>query len=95
MPYVDVVLPLPLRPAFTYEVNQEQAAFLQAGMRVVVPFGKSKIYISVFIRNDTQKIYIFCFTVYIRKYERFDIAYPAVRPKNLYQRLLYSRHYVV
>ena len=50
MPYVDVVLPLPLRPAFTYEVNQEQAAFLQAGMRVVVPFGKSKIYTAITLK---------------------------------------------
>ena len=50
MPYVDVVLPLPLRPAFTYEVNQEQAAFLQAGMRVVVPFGKSKIHTAITLK---------------------------------------------
>lgn len=50
MHYIDVVLPLPLRPAFTYEVNEEQAAFLQAGMRVVVPFGKSKIYTAITIK---------------------------------------------
>jgi len=50
MHYIDVVLPLPLRSAFTYEVNEEQAAFLQAGMRVVVPFGKSKIYTAITIK---------------------------------------------
>ena len=50
MHYIDVVLPLPLRPAFTYEVNEDQAAFLQAGMRVVVPFGKSKIYTAITIK---------------------------------------------
>ena len=50
MHYIDVVLPLPLRPAFTYEVNEEQAAFLQAGMRVVVSFGKSKIYTAITIK---------------------------------------------
>ena len=50
MHYIDVVLHLPLRPAFTYEVNEEQAAFLQAGMRVVVPFGKSKIYTAITIK---------------------------------------------
>ena len=44
MYYTDVALPLPLRQAFTYEVNPEQADFLRAGMRVVVPFGKAKIY---------------------------------------------------
>ena len=43
MYYTDVALPLPLRQAFTYEVNPEQADFLRAGMRVVVPFGKAKI----------------------------------------------------
>ena len=56
MHYIDVVLPLPLRPAFTYEVNEEQAAFLQAGMRVVVPFGKSKIYTAITIKLGINKL---------------------------------------
>lgn len=43
MYYIDVILPLPLRQTFTYEVNVDEARFLQAGMRVVVPFGKQKI----------------------------------------------------
>ena len=55
MHYIDVVLPLPLRPAFTYEVNPEQADFLRAGMRVVVPFGKAKIYTGVVIRVHQHK----------------------------------------
>ncbi len=50
MYYIDVALPLPLRQAFTYEVNEEQASFLQAGMRVVVPFGKSKIYTGITLK---------------------------------------------
>ena len=41
---MDVVLPIPLRQAFTYAINKDEAAFLQRGMRVSVPFGKSKIY---------------------------------------------------
>ncbi len=42
--FIEVVLPLPLEKAFTYEVSQAEAAMLQPGMRVAVPFGKSKHY---------------------------------------------------
>ena len=55
MYYTDVALPLPLRQAFTYEVNPEQADFLRAGMRVVVPFGKAKIYTGVVIHVHQHK----------------------------------------
>ena len=55
MYYTDVALPLPLRQAFTYEINPEQADFLRAGMRVVVPFGKAKIYTGVVIRVHQHK----------------------------------------
>ncbi|MGM0932911.1 MAG: replication restart helicase PriA [Bacteroidota bacterium] len=48
MPYfVDVILPLPLDKRFTYEVSEEEATFLYPGMRVAVPFGKSKIYTGI------------------------------------------------
>lgn len=42
--FVNVVLPIPLEKLFTYSVSAEEADFLQPGMRVAVPFGKSKIY---------------------------------------------------
>ena len=42
MYYVDVILPLSLPKLFTYQVNEEEAHFLQQGMRVAVPFGKPK-----------------------------------------------------
>jgi primosomal protein N' (replication factor Y) (superfamily II helicase) len=42
--FIDVILPIPLRQAFTYNVNKDEAAFLKPGMRVAVPFGKSKVY---------------------------------------------------
>lgn len=42
--FLDVVLPIPLERLFTYKITQEEADFLQPGMRVAVPFGKSKIY---------------------------------------------------
>lgn len=45
--YLNVILPLPLEKHFTYEVSLEEAKFLQPGMRVTVPFGKSKIYTGI------------------------------------------------
>jgi primosomal protein N' (replication factor Y) len=47
MKYVDVVLPLPLANTFTYSVPEEWAEQVRMGMRVVVPFGKKKIYTAV------------------------------------------------
>ncbi|MGY5849684.1 replication restart helicase PriA [Salegentibacter sp. F14] len=45
--FIDVILPLPLDKRFTYEVSKEEAQFLLPGMRVAVPFGKSKIYTGI------------------------------------------------
>src|SRR5690606_6428448 len=42
--FLDVVLPIPLERLFTYRISQEEAEFIRPGMRVAVPFGKSKIY---------------------------------------------------
>ncbi len=42
--YIDVILPIPVEKSFTYQVNEDEARFLKAGMRVAVPFGRSKIY---------------------------------------------------
>ncbi|SHH76006.1 replication restart helicase PriA [Winogradskyella jejuensis] len=42
--FVDVILPIPLQKAFTYYITEAEATFLKPGMRVAVPFGKSKIY---------------------------------------------------
>lgn len=42
--FVEVVLPLPLKQFFTYAVTEQEAAFLIPGMRLAVPFGKSKVY---------------------------------------------------
>ncbi len=41
--FVDVLLPLPLKNTFTYSINEEEARFLQLGMRLSVPFGKNKL----------------------------------------------------
>lgn len=42
--YVNVILPIPLERLFTYSISQAEAQFLKPGMRVAVPFGKTKIY---------------------------------------------------
>lgn len=42
--FIDVILPIPLERLFTYRVSDGEATFLKPGMRVAVPFGKSKIY---------------------------------------------------
>ncbi|MGI0105831.1 replication restart helicase PriA [Salinimicrobium sp. WS361] len=45
--FINVILPLPLEKHFTYNVSKEEAQFLKPGMRVAVPFGKSKIYTGI------------------------------------------------
>ncbi len=42
--FIDVILPIPLQKAFTYHITKAEAEFLKPGIRVAVPFGKSKIY---------------------------------------------------
>ncbi|WP_299107417.1 primosomal protein N' [uncultured Winogradskyella sp.] len=42
--FIDVILPIPLQKAFTYHITEAESQFLKPGMRVAVPFGKSKIY---------------------------------------------------
>ncbi len=44
MNYIDVILPIPLQRLFTYKITEAEVTFLKVGMRVAVPFGKSKIY---------------------------------------------------
>ena len=40
----EVILPLPVKSEFDYLVTPQQEARIQPGMRVLVPFGKKKIY---------------------------------------------------
>lgn len=47
MYFVDVILPIPLKQTFTYGINKDEAGFLKQGMRVAVPFGKTKIYTAI------------------------------------------------
>ncbi|MBL4747034.1 MAG: primosomal protein N' [Flavobacteriaceae bacterium] len=41
--FISVVLPIPLTKLFTYRITEEESEFLEIGMRVAVPFGKSRI----------------------------------------------------
>ncbi|MCF4102782.1 primosomal protein N' [Gillisia sp. M10.2A] len=57
--YINVILPLPLENQFTYAVEPEEAEFLRPGMRVAVPFGKTKIYTGIVakIHQDSPQVY--------------------------------------
>ena len=55
MRFADVILPLPLYQQFTYAVPPQLEAQLRTGMRVVVPFGRSKTYVGLVCRvHDEQ-----------------------------------------
>lgn len=57
--FLDVILPIPVENDFTYRISNAEASFIQPGMRVAVPFGKSKIYagIAVKVHNVAPTIY--------------------------------------
>lgn len=45
--FVNVILPVPIQREFTYRVPFEMNEFIQEGVRVVVPFGRSKFYTAI------------------------------------------------
>lgn len=55
MKYIDVIVPLPLGGTFTYSVPDEWADAVRIGMRVVVPFGKKKMYTAIVSILHTHK----------------------------------------
>ena len=55
MIYADVILPLPLEGCFTYIVPQPLQGQVQIGVRVLVPFGKSKRYVGLVARLHDVK----------------------------------------
>ncbi|MEC4003811.1 primosomal protein N' [Flavobacterium sp. SUN052] len=44
MHFIEVILPLSLPKTFTYSVSEAEYNYIKIGMRVAVPFGKSRIY---------------------------------------------------
>ena len=57
--FIDVILPIPLEKLFTYTVSETEAEFLRPGMRVGVPFGKSKVYTGLVhkVHTNAPEIY--------------------------------------
>ena len=55
MQYADVILPLPLDGLFTYAIPSEMALQVAFGVRVVVPFGRSKTYIAIVVSVHDRK----------------------------------------
>ncbi len=52
--FVNVILPIPLEKLFTYSISKMEAEFLLPGMRLAVPFGKSKIYTGLVYEIHTK-----------------------------------------
>lgn len=48
--FADVLLPLPLLSLFTYRIPYDMEALVSFGKRVIVPFGRSKLYSAIVIR---------------------------------------------
>ncbi|MBR9758089.1 MAG: primosomal protein N' [Algicola sp.] len=57
--FIDVILPIPVPNTFTYLVSPAEAQFLAPGIRVSVPFGKTKIYTALVyqIHNTPPEVY--------------------------------------
>ncbi|MFV7236661.1 replication restart helicase PriA [Flavobacterium sp. ZB4R12] len=55
MHFVEVILPLSLAKTFTYSVSEAEFHYIKKGMRVAVPFGKSKIYTALVIEIHQNK----------------------------------------
>jgi len=53
--FVEVILPLSLDKTFTYSVSQTGFSFIKPGMRIAVPFGKSKIYTALSLEVHQNK----------------------------------------
>ncbi len=55
MYFIEVILPLSLSKTFTYSVSEAEHNYIKKGMRVAVPFGKSKIYTAMVIEIHQNK----------------------------------------
>ncbi|MFV5701828.1 primosomal protein N' [Flavobacterium sp. XS2P12] len=55
MHFVEVILPLSLAKTFTYSVSEAEFHYIKKGMRVAVPFGKSKIYTALVIETHQNE----------------------------------------
>ena len=53
--FAEVILPLSLSKTFTYSVSEAEYYFIRKGMRVTVPFGKSKIYTALVLETHQNQ----------------------------------------
>ncbi len=53
--FVEVILPLSLAKTFTYSISESEYHYIKKGMRIAVPFGKSKIYTALVIDVHQNK----------------------------------------
>lgn len=77
MRYVDVILPLPLDGTFTYSVPEGMEEKVVAGMRVLVPLGKSKKYIAMVADVHSEKPDFNC-----KPIEAVLDSYPSLLPQQ-------------
>lgn len=54
MYYVDVILPLPLQDTYTYAITDQMHDSVSRGCRVVVQFGKKKVYTAIVTRVHNE-----------------------------------------
>lgn len=57
--FIEVVLPLAVSKTFTYQVSEAEFHYIHIGMRVAVPFGKTKIYTALVLdkTNTPPQLY--------------------------------------
>lgn len=57
--FIEVVLPLAVSKTFTYQVSESEFHYIQIGMRVAVPFGKTKIFTALVLdkTNTPPQLY--------------------------------------
>ena len=55
MYFVEVILPLSLAKTFTYSISEAEFHYIKKGMRVVVPFGKNKMYTALVLEVHQNK----------------------------------------
>lgn len=57
--FAEIILPLSLAKTFTYSVSEAEYGYIKKGMRIAVPFGKSKIYTGLVLElhRNTPELY--------------------------------------
>ncbi|CAM3867117.1 primosomal protein N' [Flavobacterium cucumis] len=57
--FIEVVLPLAVSKTFTYQVSEAEFHYIQIGMRVAVPFGKTKIYTALVVGKSNTPPHLY------------------------------------